>query len=168
MSYWVRGDPLVLVLSRAIRYHADQGVVRYRDYTVSPYLIEEPFKADDPKQINRIIEETMRDLETGLRFKIISYLENYYDLTVQAFGADSAGLNVAKLVEYGSSDPRMINLQEVGFTRGVALDLLAKHESFLTFTTTGDLDAVDLDGLLSDSEVSDETKGELENILRKV
>lgn len=167
MSYWVRGDPLVLVISRAIRYHANQGVVTYRDYSISPYLITEPFKAGDPKQVNRIIEETMRDLETGLRFKIISYLENYFDLTVQALGSANAGMNVAKLVEYGSSDPKIINLQEVGFTRGVALDLLGKHPKFLGFTASDELESVDLDGLLAQPELAEDVKAELENILRK-
>lgn len=167
MSYWVRGDPLVLVISRAIRYHANQGVVTYRDYSISPYLITEAFKPGDSKQVNRIIEETMRDLETGLRFKIISYLENYFDLTVQALGSANAGMNVAKLVEYGSSDPRVINLQEVGFTRGVALDLLGKHAKFLAFTTNDELESVDLDGILAEPELAADVKTEVENILRK-
>ena len=167
MSYWVRGDPLVLVISRAIRYHAKQGVVTYRDYSVSPYLITEPFKVGDSKQVNRIIEETMRDLETGLRFKIISYLENYFDLTVQALGAANAGMNVAKLVEYGSSDARIINLQEVGFTRGAALELLGKHAQFFSFTANDELESVDLSPLLSEPELIAEVKAELENILRK-
>lgn len=167
MTYWVAGDPLVLVISRVIRYHAKQGVVKYHDYSISPYLIEEPFKAGDPKQINRIIEETMRDLETGLRFKIISYLENYFDLTVQALGSAKAGMNVAKLVEYGSSDAKVINLQEVGFTRGVALDLLSKHTKHLVFTVDDELETVDLDGLLAEPELTGDLRAELENILRK-
>lgn len=168
MSYWVRGDPLVLVISRAIRYHSNQGVVTYRDYSISPYPITEPFKVGDPKQVNRIIEETMRDLETGLRFKIIGYLENYFDLTVQALGSANAGMNVAKLVEYGSSDPKVINLQEVGFTRGVALGLLGKQAKFLSFTANDELESVDLDGLLAEPELPEDVKAELENILRKV
>lgn len=167
MSYWVKGDPLVLVISRTIAYHDKRGTITYRDYARSPYLIEEKFKPGDPKHVNIIIEETMRDLETGLRFKIISYLENYYDLTVQAIGADAAGMNVAKLVEYGSSDPKVINLQEVGFSRGVALDLLGKHTEYLTFTAGGELEAVDLDGLLASPDLAEDTKAELENILRK-
>ncbi|MCD2499076.1 DEAD/DEAH box helicase [Microbacterium nymphoidis] len=167
MTYWVEGDPLVLVISRAIRYHAKQGVVKYHDYSVSPYLIEEPFKAGDQKQINRIIEETMRDLETGLRFKIISYLENYFDLTVEALGPANAGMNVAKLVEYGSSDPKVINLQEVGFTRGVSLDLLSKYTKYLAFTVDDELEKVDLDGLIAEPEIAEDVMAELENILRK-
>ena len=167
MSYWVRGDPLVLVISRSIRYHAKQGVVTYRDYSISQYPITEPFKPGDSKQVNRIIEETMRDLETGLRFKIISYLENYYDLTVQALGSAKAGMNVAKLVEYGSSDPKVINLQEVGFTRGVALDLLGKHRKYLAFTNNDELESVDLEALLAERELAADVRSELENILRK-
>lgn len=167
MSYWVKGDPLVLVISRSIAYHAKQGTITYRDYAVSPYLIEEKFNPDDPKHINLIIEDTLRDLETGLRFKIISYLENYYDLSVQALGTDAAGLNVAKLVEYGSGDPKVINLQEVGFSRAVALDLLGKHSAHLKFTADGELEAVDLDSLLAATGLADATKEEAENILRK-
>ena len=76
-------------------------------------------------------------------------------------------MNVAKLVEYGSSDPKIINLQEVGFTRGVALDLLGKHPKFLGFTASDELESVDLDGLLAQPELAEDVKAELENILRK-
>ncbi|QIM18665.1 hypothetical protein G7066_08675 [Leucobacter coleopterorum] len=108
----------------------------------------------------------MRDLETGLRFKIISYLENYYDLSVQALGAENAGLNVAKLVEYGSSDPKVINLQEVGFSRAVALELMKEHESHLRFTPEGDLQAIDSEALLSTHDLNDDVREELENVLK--
>ncbi|WP_433674220.1 DEAD/DEAH box helicase [Microbacterium gorillae] len=167
MSYWVKGDPLVLVLSRTIAYHAEQGTITYRDWSRDPSLVVERFNARDPKHINLIIEKTMRDLETGLRFKIISYLENYYDLAVQAMGTDSAGINVAKLVEYGSSDPRVINLQEVGFSRGVALDLTGTYARYLSFTPTGELEAIDVDAMLALADVAEEIREELENILRK-
>lgn len=167
MSYWVKGDPLALVISRTIAYHTQLGTITYNNYSQSPYPITEEFDSSDPRHINLIIESTMRDLETGLRFKIISYLENYHDLAVQALGTDRAGINIAKLVEYGTTDPRMINLQEVGFSRGVALDLLAKHSKHLTFTSQGDLDKVDVEGLLAASDLSEESKLEVENILRK-
>lgn len=167
MASWVRGDPLVLVLSRAIRYHAAQGTFTYRDWSREPSLVTEAFDRNNPRHINRVIEDTLRDIETGLRFKIISYLENYYDLAVQALGVEEAGLNVAKLVEYGSSDSRVINLQEVGFSRGVALVLLADHADKLTFTADGELDTVDLDALLSTADLDEETRDEAMNILRK-
>lgn len=167
MSYWVRGDPLVLVISRAIAYHSKLGSISYRDYAKSRYLITEDFNSNDPKHINLIIEETMRDIENGLRFKIISYLENYYDLSVEALGKAEAGINIAKLVEYGSRDPKVISLQEVGFSRSVALDLLAKHLEFLTFTSEGELDAVDVEALCIREDLDEDLRAEVVNILRK-
>lgn len=167
MSYWVRGDPLVLVISRTIAYHANQGTITYRDYSRSPYPIEETFDPGDPRHVNLIIEATMRDLETGLRFKIISYLENYHDLAVQVLDKVAAGLNVAELVEYGSIDPTVISLQKVGFSRGVSLELLARHARYFHFTAQGELEAVDLEPLLGDPELNDESRGELESILLK-
>lgn len=167
MSYWVKGEPLALVISRTIAYHAKLGTITYNDYAKSPYPITETFDPSDPKYINLIIEGTMRDIETGLRFKIISYLENYHDLAVQALGADAAGIDIAKLVEYGSSDPKMINLQEVGFSRGVAIDLLKKHSKHLDFTREGDLDTVDIEALVEDPDLDETSKAEVENILCK-
>lgn len=156
-----------LAISRTIAYHARSGSITYNDYAKSPYPVTETFDPNDPKYINLIIEDRMRDIETGLRFKIIGYLENYHDLAVQALGADKAGIDVAKLVEYGSSDPKMINLQEVGFSRGVAIDLLKKHVKYLVFTQEGELDTVDIEALLADSTLGEDSKAEVENILRK-
>lgn len=85
MSYWVKGDPLVLVIRRTIAYHAERGTIEYIDYSCSHTPIKERFDPSSPKHINIIIEDMMKDLETGLRFKIISYLENYHDLCVARY-----------------------------------------------------------------------------------
>jgi hypothetical protein len=47
----------------------------------------------------------------------------------------------------------MIRLQEVGFSRGVAIDLLKKRGKYLIFTQRGDLDTVDVEALLTDSDL---------------
>lgn len=168
MLTWVRGDPLRLVISRAIDYHVRNGQITYEDYsTGSRELVTEPFSAKSPKHINLVIEWTMRDLEGGLRFKIISYLENYYDLSSMVLGTDRAGINVATLVEYGSIDPKVIELQEVGFSRGVALKLIEDHADCLVFTAQGELDAIDEVTLLQQNGLDAEIRGEAENILIK-
>ncbi|MFJ4229194.1 DEAD/DEAH box helicase [Paenarthrobacter nicotinovorans] len=167
MSYWVKGDPLVLVIRHTIAYYTKRGTITYRDFSKSPYPIDEVFNSSNPKHINIIIESMMKDLETGLRFKIISYLENYHDLSVEALGAQGAGVNIAKLVEYGSTNPQVINLQEVGFSRAVALELLDRHSEMLTFTANDELDAVEVDALLAISDLDADVRDEVENILRK-
>ncbi|WP_129658447.1 DEAD/DEAH box helicase [Rothia halotolerans] len=167
MSYWVKGDPLVLVIRHTIAYYAKRGTITYRDFSKSPHPIDEVFNPKNPKHINIIIENMMKDLETGLRFKIISYLENYHDLSVEALGVQAAGVNIAKLVEYGSTNPKVINLQEVGFSRAVALELFDKHSELLTFTADDELNAVEVDALLAISDLEADVRDEVENILRK-
>ncbi|MEA5054961.1 MAG: DEAD/DEAH box helicase, partial [Propionicimonas sp.] len=168
MLYWVEGDPLSLVISRTIAYHTQQGVITYEDYsTGSRQLINERFSANSAKHINLVIERTMRDLEGGLRFKIINYLENYYDLSSTALGAAGAGINVATLVEYGSTDQQVIELQEIGFSRGVALKLIEEHTDCLHFTQSDELDSVDEEALLLTANLDTEVRDEVTNILVK-
>lgn len=168
MTYWVRGDPLSLVLRRTIAWHARNGTITIEDYSSGTRLLRTvAFDANSAQHINVIIENTMRDLEGGLRFKIISYLENYYDLSVRALGVDHAGKNLATLVEYGSTDPKVINLQEIGFSRGVALKLLGNFADFLAFGVDEELEAIDRERLLSNNDLDDETRAEVENILAK-
>lgn len=167
MSYWIKGDPLVLVIGRTIGYYAKLGTIEYIDHSQSHAPIEERFDPSSPKHINIIIEGMMKDLETGLRFKIISYLENYHDLSVEALGVQGAGVNIAKLVEYGSTDPKAINLQDIGFSRAVALELLDKYLAFLVFAENDELDTVDLDALMALPDLDSDVMAEVENILRK-
>lgn len=61
----------------------------------------------------------------------------------------------------------MINLQEVGFSRAVALELLDKYAEFLTFTSDDELDAVDVDTLMSLADLDSDLRVEVENVLRK-
>ena len=167
MSYWVRGEPLVLMIRRTISYHKKRGNITYRDFSRSPSIIDEVFDSSNPKHINIIIEKMMKDLETGLRFKIVSYLENYHDLSVEVLGVQRAGVNVAMLVEYGSTDPKVINLQEVGFSRAVALEILDKYAALLTFTSNDELYAIDADALTALPGLDNDIRAEVENILCK-
>ena len=166
MSFWIKGEPLVRVIKRSISYYTRQGVIEYVDYSRSPEPIKEDFNPTSTKHINIIIEGMMKDLETGLRFKIISYLENYYDLSVQALGQAGAGLNIAKLVEYGSADAKVINLQEVGFSRLVALELLKKHSKMLVFTSNDELDHINAEDLLAVSDLGEDVRNEILNVLK--
>ena len=167
MSYWVKGEPLVLVIKRTIGYFAKRGTIEYIDYTRSPNIIEERFDPRSRKHINIIIETMMKDLENGLRFKIIGYLENFYDLSVEALGIDRAGMNIAELVEYGTADPKVINLQEIGFSRAVAIELIDKYSSFMVFNSSNELIRVEGMKIMTFADPKGDLWAEVENILLK-
>jgi hypothetical protein len=73
--------------------------------------------------LNIVIEDTFRDLDGGLRHTVLRYAQNYHELSVAAVGLDEAGPNVAVLVEYGSTDPLVVDLQQLGLSRTAALEL---------------------------------------------
>ncbi len=168
MRGWVRGDPISRVISSSIAYYSQRGWISYRDYSREESLVTEPFDRKSARHINLIIEWTLRDIEGGLRFRIISYLQNFFDISVIALGHQASGINVATLVEYGTTDHRAIQLQEVGFGRAVANELLSDHIDALRFSTNGELVDFDYEKVLKSTQLSDEARAEVESIMIKV
>lgn len=168
MRGWVRGDPISRVISSSIAYYSRSGWITYRDYSREESLVREPFDRKSAKHINLIIEWTLRDIEGGLRFRIIGYLQNFFDVSVEALGREASGINVATLVEYGTTDPRAIQLQEVGFGRTVATELLTVLSDALSFSATDELEGFDYEAVLANADLSDEARAEVENIMVKV
>lgn len=167
MNSWIRGLPLSLLIRNSISYYSDRGYITYRDYSQPSGYRTERFTSSST-QINIIIEETLRDIEGGLRFRIIGYLQNYYDLARGVLGADDAGTNLASLVEYGTTDARVVELQEIGFSRAAAGVLVRDHRHLLEFTALGELATIDVDTLMTALESSPDAREEVRNILVKV
>lgn len=167
MRGWVRGDSISRVISSSIAYHAKRGWIRYRDYSQKESLVEERFNRNSAKHINLIIEWTLRDIEGGLRFRIMGYLQNFSDISVKALGREQSGINVATLVEYGTTDLRAIQLQEIGFGRSVATELLANHFTALLFSESDELEGFNYQAVLESADLSDEARSEIENIMVK-
>lgn len=160
MQSWVRGDQLSFLIRRSIQFHMDRGIIRFQDFERSDSLITEIFDPGSARHVNIIIERVLEDIESGLRFRIISYLQNFHDLSVRALGPLEAGLNIAQLVEYGTDDPRAVELQEVGFSRSAALRIVDEYIEFLDFSENGELVAFDYTSMLEldgfDESIRDE------------
>lgn len=167
MRGWVRGDPLSRVIASAIAYYKRRGSITYRDYSGRGSLITEDFDSRSPRHINLVIEWTLKDIENGLRFRIIGYLQNFFDMSVAALGREAAGINVATLVEYGTTDERAIQVQELGFSRAVAAELLSDHSGTLYFSAQNELEQFDYEVALQSDTLSDEARAEIENIMVK-
>lgn len=168
MRGWVRGDPINRVIASSISYYNQRGFITYRDYSREESLVTEHFDGKSAKHVNLVIEWTLRDIEGGLRFRIIGYLQNFFDSSVIALGKDKSGVNVATLVEYGTTDKRAIQLQEVGFGRTVAAELLADHSNALQFTPDGELEGLNHEAVLGSDNLSEEARTEVESIMVKV
>lgn len=143
MRGWVRGDPLSRVIAEAIQHQVKVGYIVFPDYSDRFSFKKEIFDASNVRQVNFVIDEVMKDLETGLRFRILRYLQNYFDLSLSALGIERTGINLALAVEYGTIDVRAIELQDLGFGRSVSLELLNNYSDAFQFEEDGDLRSFD-------------------------
>ncbi|TOD27124.1 histidine kinase, partial [Vibrio parahaemolyticus] len=59
---------------------------------------------------------------------------HFYQLTKSIHGESFSGCNLAPLLEYGTMDPKETELQDYGFSRLAASELVKKHKDCITFS----------------------------------
>lgn len=164
MRNWTAGKPLNQIIKASINYYESNGSITFRDYSTESTYTTEEFIKTDPRHINLVIEETLLDIEVGLRFRIIRYLQNYHQLARRAVGDDDAGLDLASLVEYGTADLVSIALQDAGLSRAVSLKLAKKYRYLVDVSDDGELMNVNIEMLLRLADDDKEIVGELKEV----
>ncbi len=141
MSNWMSSTPLSRMISTAIDYYAKNGQIWDVNELVS-------FNPKDKYQINLVINELIFNIDNILRFKLKNYFGNFYELLVEKLGEEFSGTNWAEYLEYGTTDPRIIELQNIGVPRHLASYLLKNHDKFFEFYK-GALVRVEREGLIN-------------------
>ena len=100
-----------------------------------------------------------------MRFKILTYLENYRDLCEEAFGGSELGINVVELVEFGTNVPAEIELQKAGLSRESARDIVQNASNLIGFGDEGEITELSVDALL-DAELENSTLEDIRTAFR--
>ena len=80
-----------------------------------------------------MINDLIADIDNALRFKIKNYFSNYYLLVAEKNGVDVAGADWSEYLEYGTTDKIIIDLQNVGFPRHIAMLIKENYEEVLVY-----------------------------------
>lgn len=126
INQWVNGFPLSQIISQSIDWnHQNKNKIEidFREYEV--------FNKSNRKHINLLIEKIIDDIEYVLRFLLGKYFNHYYQILLNIVGEEKAGDNWATLLEYGTQNPLIIALQNIGITRNTALKLFKEHRNSL-------------------------------------
>lgn len=162
LRHWVRSEPLNRLIGFSIKYHSDRGEIWFYE---NGQPQNEPFSGNQ-RQINIIIEQMMSDIENGLRFKIEKYFLNYYLLSKNVLGENNAGQDWSELIEYGTTNRRAIEVQNIGFSRGASNYLLHFYYEFFIFNEDGKLLGIKEKKLLDALDKNNEYYDELEELLK--
>ncbi|WP_121967249.1 DEAD/DEAH box helicase [Myroides sp. N17-2] len=129
MNQWINGLSLSQIISQSIDWYDSKG------YTIKiNYIDSEVFNKLNKQHVNILIENIIDDLEYILRFILEKYFNHYHQIVVNVIGEEKAGSNWATLLEYGTQNPLIIALQNIGFSRNTALKIFKNHRNTLQIT----------------------------------
>ncbi|MCK0554770.1 DEAD/DEAH box helicase [Pantoea ananatis] len=126
MTYsWLMGEPISAIINNSIKYSKS-----VRDVESFSWV---DFDKNNPQHLNQKILEVINTIETDITFKLESALAHYHQLCKSIHGEDSSGINLSKFVDYGTVNPKEMSLQEYGFSRAAASELLRKYRHLIEF-----------------------------------
>lgn len=116
---WITSKPLNLIIGNMINYYIRKGQIWHNNEW-------HYFDSKNIAHINWVINDLISDIDSMLRFKIKNYFSNYYLIVSYKNGVEKAGDDWSKFLEYGTTDRIIIDLQNIGFPRHIAM--LIKNE----------------------------------------
>lgn len=126
MYTWISSKPLNMIIGNMINYYRKKGKIWHRNEYV-------PFVHTNKEHINWVINDLITDIDNALRFKIKNYFSNYYLLVAGKNGIEVAGTDWSEYLEYGTTDKIIIDLQNMGFPRHIAMLIKEDFEEVLVY-----------------------------------
>lgn len=124
MNNWMNGSSLSRIIQESFKF-TRTILIPYPDRKA------EDFERRNPVHVNILINNIIDEIDRVLRYTFERYINNYYLLLCDVLGEEHAGPNWAVFLEYGSTNPIIIALQNIGFARYSAEYLYANHRSDL-------------------------------------
>lgn len=127
MESWINTKPLKVLIQRTIDYFYNDGDERNLYIRQEEKLKPVKFDKENEFHINKLINDVVSDIENILRFKIKNYVSNYQALLKNK---ENLNVNVAdweSYIEYGTTDNKAIEIQNLGFPRNIAIFLRDKY-----------------------------------------
>lgn len=126
MYTWISSKPLNMIIGNIINYYKRKGEIWHQNEKYR-------FDSSNQEQINWVINALIGDIDNALRFKIKNYFTNYYLLVESKNGKVVAGENWADFLEYGTTDKKIIDLQNIGIPRHIAVMIKDNYEDVLEY-----------------------------------
>lgn len=153
MYTWMSSKPLNMIIGNMIHYYRKKGRIWHRNEYFT-------FEHTNKEHINWVINNLIADIDNALRFKIKNYFSNYYLLVAGKNGVEVAGEDWSQYLEYGTTDKIIIDLQNIGFPRHIAMLIKENYEDVLVYDENEliDVHTEELLGLLLQDNYKQEHK----------
>ena len=156
MSDWMNSKSINEIIAANIRSHRGKRIPN--GYTSNNTRNYEMFNPGSKVHLNIIINETISDIDTFIRFSLKTYFENYYCILERRFGRENAGRNWAVYMEHGTCKKSLIEIQKLGIPRHLSNMLLSDFKECCKFDSLGELIELNIPAILQKIRKQDHEK----------
>lgn len=156
MSDWMNSKSINEIIAANIRSHKGKRIPN--GYTSNNKRNYEMFNPGSKVHLNIIINETISDIDTFIRFSLKTYFENYYCILERRFGKENAGRNWAVYMEHGTCKKSLIEIQKLGIPRHLSNVLLSDFKECCKFDSSGELIELNIPAILQKIRKQDHEK----------
>ena len=161
MEAWIHAKPLKVIIKTSIDYYHNNGNVRNIYIKENGNLNSVKFDKNNDFHINTLINQVVSDIENVIRYKIKSYVSNYQSLLSSKSNNKVELTDWESYIEYGTTDKTTIEIQNLGFSRNLAIFLKENYASVLITDEVNSITDIDQDKL---REIINKDKFKLEYI----
>lgn len=112
MTDWMNSKSINEIIAKNI--HNRIGEQIKIGYLPSGHINLVNFDASNKRHINIVINDTISEIDSIIRFTLKNYFENYYNILEARFGSDGCGQNWALFMEHGTTKKELIEIQKLG------------------------------------------------------
>lgn len=141
MKGWINSKPLKYLIQKAITWYHNSGNSKDIFLSIDGRKYQEKFDRNNDFHINTLINNLINDLENNVKYSIKTYVSNYQSIL------ESTNLGLvcdwAEYIDYGTTDSNIIEIQNLVFSRTIAIFLLDNCSSLFIRNDIGEI--IDID-----------------------
>ncbi|UQK60678.1 DEAD/DEAH box helicase [Ezakiella coagulans] len=164
MEGWINSKPLKYLIQKTISYYYNSGESKEISLRKDGKIYYMKFDKNNALHINTLINNLIKNLENNIKYKIKTYVSNYQSI-LRSCGVDLE-CDWEEYIDYGTTNPQIIDIQNLGFSRTMAIFLMDKYYNLFIRNDIGEIIDIDDEKLRTsiDKKKYDEEYKEL-NIL---
>ncbi len=125
---WIEGNGLNRIIYYSLKYKADNP---HTGVWIGNYKLADYYYKESKLHQNYIIAETLGDIENVLLYSISNYFRKFSIEYKKYHNVDSFKNDWYEYVEYGTTNPITMFLQQTGFSRQIATFIKSNQQKYL-------------------------------------
>lgn len=142
MYNWMNSRSINEIINQAIA--SSQGSLIPLGYLSNGQVNLERFSLNNKDHVNYVINKTISEIDSIVRFTLKNYFENYHAILELRKGMKNCGQDWSLYMEHGTTRKELIEIQMLGVPRHLSKLFYDDFNKYLSFNERGELTSIEL------------------------